>query len=660
MPGYVFISYKAEEYREAKWIKDRLEAEGIRCWMAPASIPGGSNYAMEIPIAIRDCTAFIMVLSRQAQNSKWIPRELDRAINHDKRILPFCIDNYPLREHFSFYLSNVQCYKAWEDREGALRDMMVVIRELFAAVPSQPPSPHKRQDIPVKEISRKDASRKGKQAAAAVLVAAVILCILAAAVLKGMSGQDTEDGTLYEASAGETEIESLEDEESGDAVSGDTADENPGSDEQGNEDSASDEQDKEDPDPESTQEVTEQDETDPAAVVYNTRGTVRILNKKGDKEEEFKRLAWKFQEESGIRVSVESAGHSGYDTALENALSGGRNDATLFMLGGLGDFEKYGSKCMELSEIPAAMELDDDRYALTGSNGKIYGLAFIVESYGLAVNVRLLEKAGYRISDIQSFSDLKRVAKDITARKKELGFSAFTSPSVGASASGNYRLAEHAATVPLWYELQDNDFNIGMKLRGTYLNHYRDFIDLCLDNATVGRAEASSRSIDDARKEFLAGKAVFHQDGSWDTDEIRSILDDRAAVIPLYMGMPGEEEQGINETFTYFWCINKDAPQDDREATLQFLYWLVTSDTGIRAVTSDMGFVMPYRQAGIPDNLFLETLYDEIGRGLVPITQYYKYGDDKEWKKVLIAAIQNYADGTGNWKAVEEAFKTLW
>ena len=37
--GYdnVFISYKAEEFDEANWVKKTLETNGISCWMAPMS-----------------------------------------------------------------------------------------------------------------------------------------------------------------------------------------------------------------------------------------------------------------------------------------------------------------------------------------------------------------------------------------------------------------------------------------------------------------------------------------------------------------------------------------------------------------------------------------------------------------------------------------------
>ena len=55
----VFISYKSDEYAQAIWVKDALETNGISCWMAPMSIPGGSSYAKEIPHAIDGCRVLL-------------------------------------------------------------------------------------------------------------------------------------------------------------------------------------------------------------------------------------------------------------------------------------------------------------------------------------------------------------------------------------------------------------------------------------------------------------------------------------------------------------------------------------------------------------------------------------------------------------------------
>ena len=127
-PGFVvikdvFISYKAEELNEAGWVRNALESCGISCWMAPDSIVGGTSYAQEIPAAIRGCKVFVLILSERAQTSKWVPRELDQAINENKIIMPFMLENCPLRDDFSFYLTNVQRYYAYEDKMSAMEKM---------------------------------------------------------------------------------------------------------------------------------------------------------------------------------------------------------------------------------------------------------------------------------------------------------------------------------------------------------------------------------------------------------------------------------------------------------------------------------------------------------------------------------------------------------
>ena len=643
MNRYVFISYKAEEYSEAGWVKNRLEQAGIPCWMAPSSIPGGSNYAMQIPRAIRECSAFVVIISAKSQMSKWVPRELDQAINEGKRILPFCIDQSPLRDDFAFYLANVQRYEAWKDREEAIRAMTYVIKEICLA------SPHYNLSYELPPVEKNTG--KGIRLLAAVLLAAVCI-ILAVGVIMWKKKSDRQQAAEEPAQVPVSEETADEDDS---AENTDTVPEI-----QEPEETAEVLPETKDQNSEETIEETADDREQEPEIVYNTRGVVRIINKKEDKSREFERLASRFQEVSGIQVLVETPGESKYSETLKNEITGSSSDPTLFMLGGTSDFEKYGGECLELSDTAAAKELVDEVYTLKGSNGKIYGLACIVEAYGLAVNTRLLEKAGYHISDIQSFADLRNVAEDITRHKQELGFSAFTSPSVGVGISGDYRFAEHSAAVPLWYELKDNDFNIGMSLQGTYVNRFRDYIDLYLDNATVPRSEASSRTLNDAQEEFLLGKAVFHQDGSWNTDDLRSIFDDGGAVIPLYMGMPGEEKQGVSETASYFWCVNKYASADDREAALQFLQWVVTSDAGIRIMTKDMGFQIPYKRAGAPDDLFLKTLQENKENGLTPIRQYYKSGRYTTWTNALKNAIEDYANGTRDWTAIREAFVRLW
>ena len=129
----VFISYNTAELEEASWVKSVLENNGISCWMAPTSIPGGSSYAAEISGAIRNAKVFVLILSSKAQASKWVTKEVDCAINEGKIILPFMLENCTLKDDFNFYLTNVQRYAAYENKVAAIEKM---IREIKAVIDS--------------------------------------------------------------------------------------------------------------------------------------------------------------------------------------------------------------------------------------------------------------------------------------------------------------------------------------------------------------------------------------------------------------------------------------------------------------------------------------------------------------------------------------------
>ena len=58
----VFISYGSKDAGVVDAVCRVLETNGIKCWIAPRDIPTGSNYAREIPAAIRGCTVFLLMM----------------------------------------------------------------------------------------------------------------------------------------------------------------------------------------------------------------------------------------------------------------------------------------------------------------------------------------------------------------------------------------------------------------------------------------------------------------------------------------------------------------------------------------------------------------------------------------------------------------------
>ncbi len=131
MGADIFISYKSEEEAYARNIRRVLEENGFSCWMAPDSIPSGSNYMKQIPLAIDQCRAMIILVSERSQQSTWVRNEFSQAVTKDKLIIPYVIQNCELQDEFRFSMSTMQQVYAWKDEEEALRKVVKDLRELL-------------------------------------------------------------------------------------------------------------------------------------------------------------------------------------------------------------------------------------------------------------------------------------------------------------------------------------------------------------------------------------------------------------------------------------------------------------------------------------------------------------------------------------------------
>lgn len=163
----IFISYKSEEEAYALWMCDKLEAEGYRCWIAAKDLHGGEDYADKIPPAIKNCHYFLILISNACMNSRWVPKELDIAINHDKHILPFLIEPCKLKNRFELYLSNIQYYSGYLGRDAQVEKMVADMRGI-------PGSPSRS----AASVVPKPSNPVPKKTALGIALAAVVLVIL--------------------------------------------------------------------------------------------------------------------------------------------------------------------------------------------------------------------------------------------------------------------------------------------------------------------------------------------------------------------------------------------------------------------------------------------------------------------------------------------------
>ena len=374
-------------------------------------------------------------------------------------------------------------------------------------------------------------------------------------------------------------------------------------------------------------------------------GKVYYLNFKPEADDYWQELAETYTEETGVEVTVLTAASGEYEKTLKSEMA--KTDApTLFQVNGPVGLASWKDYCYDLSGSDIAGELTDDSFALMDGS-KMAGIAYVIENYGIIYNKALLEEARYTADDITDFDSFKAVVEDITARKDELGFSAFTS--AGMDGSSDWRFKTHLANLPIYYEYKADGINNTDAIKGTYLDNYRQIWDLYINNATCEPTEISTKTADDATAEFVTEEAVFYQNGTWEYNNIADIGDENLGILPIYIGVDGEEEQGV--------CTGTDI-----QATLDFMYWCVTSDEGVEAMCKDMGFVIPFKSNLESENTLVNEANKYLEEGKTPVTWVFSTMPSEEWKNGVGSALTAYAaDQTDeNWEKVVSAFVDGW
>ncbi len=395
------------------------------------------------------------------------------------------------------------------------------------------------------------------------------------------------------------------------------------------------------------------------------KGSVYYLNFKPEADKAWQDLAAKYTKETGVKVKVVTAASGEYESTLTTEM--GKSSApTLFQVGNDQAVKTWKDYCLDLADTDIVKEQTTDEFNLTGDNGEVYAIGYCYEAFGIITNTKLLKKAGYEVSDIKDFTSLKKVAEDITARKDELGFSAFTS--AGLESSSSWRFSGHLANMPMFYEFRDDDVTEQpATVTGAYLDNYKDIWDLYINNATCAPSQLATKTGDESEAEFGQEKAVFFQNGSWEysnlvTDESKGFKmnPDDLTMIPIYCGVEGEEKAGLCCGTENCWAVNSKASEEDIQATLDFVKWVVTSDEGTTMMAEQFGPI-PFNNAKEPENVFFKAANEYIENGNYVVSWAFNYTPNvDDWRATVVSALLQYSSNGGSWDNVKTAYVDGW
>ncbi|MBE6787242.1 MAG: ABC transporter substrate-binding protein [Ruminococcaceae bacterium] len=409
---------------------------------------------------------------------------------------------------------------------------------------------------------------------------------------------------------------------------------------------------------------------------------VYFLNFKPESAAVYEELAKKYEQEKGVKVKVVTAAANTYEQTLKSEIA--KTEApTIFQVNGPIGYNSWKDYCLDIKDSKIYSYLSDKSLAIKSGDG-VYAVPYVVEGYGIIYNNAIMDKyfalpnrqqkVG-SMEEIKNFATLKIVVDDMTKNKEKLGIDGvFASTSL--SSGEDWRFTTHLLNIPLYYEYksaQDKDATTALleskEIDFKYEQNYKKIFDLYIENSATKKTLLGSKSVADSMAEFALSKAAMVQNGNWAWSQISGVkgntVDEKdIKMLPIYIGVDGEEKQGICIGTENYFAINKNVSEEKRKASLDFLDWLFSSETGKREVTQKLGFITPF-------NTFKEseTSNDPLAKEIIRylnddektvIPWIFTAFPSENFKKETGSALLDYVQGTKTWKEVRQTVVEKW
>lgn len=409
--------------------------------------------------------------------------------------------------------------------------------------------------------------------------------------------------------------------------------------------------------------------------------TVYFLNFKPEIADIYKEIAQKYEAEKGVKVKVVTAASNTYETTLKSEIA--KSDApTIFQINGPVGYQSWAKYCKDLSDTKLYDYLSDKDLAIKNSGG-VFGIPYVVEGYGIIYNNAIMEKyfalkdkavSISKAEEITSFKLLKEVVEDMTKHKQELGIDGvFASTSM--SGGEQWRWTTHLLNMPIYYEMKDisdestistayNAKTIDFK----YADNFRNVFDLYINNSTTEKGLLSGKSVEDSMSEFALGKAAMVQNGNWAWEQIskvkgNTVKADNIKYLPIYIGIDGEEKQGLCIGTENYLAINKNVSEQKQKASVEFLEWLFSSETGKDYAVNKLDFISPFntfKENERPDDPLAREVIKWMEKDKTTVEWVFNSFPSQEFKDDFGNALLEYVQGTKSFDDVKKVTVDGW
>lgn len=404
-----------------------------------------------------------------------------------------------------------------------------------------------------------------------------------------------------------------------------------------------------------------------------SKGSVYYLNFKPEVAEVWEEVAKKYTEETGVDVKVVTAASGNYESTLKSEIA--KTDApTLFQINGPIGYQSWKDYCADLSDTDFYKSLSDQSLAIKGEDGGVYGVPYTIEGYGIIYNDEIMQKyfatSGAKAAttdEINSFDKLKEVVEDMQSKKDELGIEGvFASTSL--LPGEDWRWQTHLADLPIYAEYNAKGVDDLDTIEFTYNDKYKNIFDLYIENSCTEPTMLGSKGVNDSMAEFALGKVAMVQNGNWAWGQISEtqgnvVKEENIKFMPIYCGLDDEANQGLCIGTENYFAINSKASEASQKASVDFVNWLISSETGKDYMTNKLGNNAPFTtfsDSEKPSDPLAQDMLGSMESGKTSIPWVFTTFPSQTFKDNFGAALLEYAQGTKTWEDVVSYVNEQW
>jgi len=316
-----------------------------------------------------------------------------------------------------------------------------------------------------------------------------------------------------------------------------------------------------------------------------------------------------------------------------------------------------------------------EEYTMPGSveaallDGQFLGIPWTAQGYGLLYNKRVVEEAIGETFDpksIQTRQDLEALFETISAKGIAPVLIHGADWSIGAHYLGlAYSLQSEDVEVNKQFikDLQDGTVNLA---ENTAFTGLMDTFDL-LAKHNLRKADPLVADINQDSLDFATGKSAFYFMGDWAWSIVGTLegRDEEYGIIPVPISNNPADFGNTQVAYSQpkLMAIDKSSSTpEQQQAAKDFLEWMLTSESGQKAIVEKMGLSMPYKDVkAVSPNVMSNAIAEFVSEGKTINIGVINYLPQDYWAKTgasMQKYLTNYIDRDGLITEVSDYWKS--